>query len=211
MEVRHYFTTPLIFFKNKKLLFDLKKYINQQEISGIESNVAIQLKKNLVESKFDLFSSEETAVVNTKNFIGKSLATVINEFHLETCKYDITFTDSWFHVGKTNSLHETHIHANCSWCGIYYVDIGDEGSGQTSFRNPAYSTYLDAGTRWLDRTMETRIKAENGLLVLFPSYLQHYQSIYTGKKDRIVVAFNAQIAFLSKESNNVRLQRTKWN
>ena len=59
--------------------------------------------------------------------------------------------------------------------------------------------------------METRIKAENGLLVLFPSYLQHYQSIYTGKKNRIVVAFNAQIAILSKESNNVRLQRTKWS
>ena len=59
--------------------------------------------------------------------------------------------------------------------------------------------------------MQAQVKPENGLLILFPSYLQHYQSIYTGKKDRIVVAFNAQIAILSKESNNVRLQRTKWS
>lgn len=208
MEIKHYFTTPLIFFENKKLLSDLKKYIEQQEINGIESNCAPHLKKNLVESKFNLFSNEEIAIVETKNFIAKSLAKVINEFHLETCEYKIKFTDSWFHVGKTNSLHETHIHANCSWCGIYYVEIGDEGSGETSFRNPAYTTYLDAGSRWHDKSMEARIKAENGLLVLFPSYLQHYQAIYTGKKDRIVVAFNAQV---SKKSSSVRLQRTKWS
>ena len=209
MEVRHYFTTPLVFFKNEKLLSELKKYIYKQETNGIESNVATHRKKNLVESKFNLFSSEETAVVETKNFIGTSLSKVINEFHLETCEYKITFTDSWFHVGETNSLHDIHTHGNCSWCGIYYVEIGDEGSGQTAFRNPAYTNYLDLGSRWHDMTMETRIKAENGLLVLFPSYLSHYQSIYTGKKDRIVVAFNAQIS--AKDYSSVKLQRTKWS
>ena len=41
--------------------------------------------------------------------------------------------------------------------------------------------------------MEARIKPEDGLLVLFPSYLQHYQSLYIGAKDRIVIAFNAQV------------------
>ena len=51
------------------------------------------------------------------------------------------------------------------------------------------------GTRWLDDQTEETIEIENGLLILFPSYLEHYQSLYTGKKDRIVVAFNAQVHF----------------
>jgi len=193
MDIKHYFTSPIVFFENKKLLPELKKYIYKQETSGIESNVATHLKKNLTESKFDFFCHDKTIIDRTKYFIGTSLAKVLNEFHSETCQYEIKFVDSWFHIGKTNSLHEPHIHANCSWCGIYYVEAGEKESGQTSFRNPAYSTYLDYGSRWLDIHMQAQVKPENGLLILFPSYLQHHQCLYTGNKDRVVVAFNAQV------------------
>ena len=37
------------------------------------------------------------------------------------------------------------------------------------------------------------IQPEDGKLVLFPSYLNHYQSLYTGDEERIVVAFNSII------------------
>tara|TARA_B100000287_G_scaffold398115_1_gene415254 strand:+ start:6294 stop:6929 length:636 start_codon:yes stop_codon:yes gene_type:complete len=210
MDIKHYFTSPIIFFRNKKLIPDLKEYIYKQESTGINSDVAIHLKKNLIESKFDFFCREDEIINKTKYFIGKSLAKVINEFHSEDCEYKIKFMDSWFHIGKTNSVHEPHIHANCSWCGIYYIETGEEGSGQTSFRNPAYSTYLDYGSRWLDVHMEAQIKPENGLLILFPSYLQHHQSIYTGKKDRIVVAFNAQVWSGDTKQDGVQVKRTKW-
>ena len=35
-----------------------------------------------------------------------------------------------------------------------------------------------------------KVIPENGKLVLFPSYLDHYQSLYTGDKERIVIGFN---------------------
>ena len=38
-----------------------------------------------------------------------------------------------------------------------------------------------------------RVKAEDGKLILFPSFLTHYQSLYEGTKDRIVIAFNASV------------------
>ena len=194
MKLEYYFPFPLASFNNKELLPALKKSIHKQKIKGIESNCAPHLKKNLVESKFDFLNNDDIAIVKTKYFIGESIGTLLNTLHSEDNGYQISFVDSWFHIGKTNSVHEAHIHSNSSWCGIYYVETGDTKSGATHFRNPAYSTYVDAGSRWLKT--ETIIKPENGLLILFPSHLEHYQSLYTGKKNRIVVAFNAQIQFI---------------
>ena len=171
----------------------MKKYIYKQKIHGIESKCATHIKKNLIESKFDLFSKNNIAIEKTKNFVGNSIVELINSLHSENSNYQIKFVDSWFHIGKTNSVHEIHAHGNCSWCGIYFIQSGSKGSGETVFSNPASSSYLDDGNRYLDQQMEARIKPEDGLLVLFPSYLQHYQSLYIGAKDRIVIAFNAQV------------------
>ena len=44
-----------------------------------------------------------------------------------------------------------------------------------------------------------RIKPEDGMLVVFPSYLNHYQALYKGVEDRIVVAFNSTINKLGEE------------
>ena len=193
--VHAHFQTPMAYYSNTDLIGDLKSYIYSLEGKGIESNVAPLVKHNLVESNFDFFNDNSVAIAKTKSFLVRSLTRTLNELHSEDECYQIIFRDSWFHVGKTNSLHEVHRHSQCSWCGIYYVDIGDVGSGQTRFINPNYSAYDDMGTRWLDDQTEETIEIENGLLILFPSYLEHYQSLYTGKKDRIVVAFNAQVHF----------------
>ena len=44
------------------------------------------------------------------------------------------------------------------------------------------------------------IKPKEGLLVLFPSYLAHGQKLYTGEKDRIVVAFNMTVSELPTDA-----------
>lgn len=193
MDINYFFTSPLAFVRNEELLPDLKKYIYKQKVKGIESNCAAQLKKNLVESKFNLFSREDDIILKTRNFIGEELAKLINELNSESCLYNITFSDSWYHIGKRNSVHDVHNHSNCSWCGVYYIQSGDKGSGETCFINPATSTYMDHGLKYLDRQAEFRMEPEDGLLLLFPSYLRHYQSLYTGRKDRIIIGFNSQI------------------
>ena len=51
--------------------------------------------------------------------------------------------------------------------------------------------YVDRGTRWIDETSpKHRALPETGLLTVFPSYLSHYQQLYTGQKDRVMVGFN---------------------
>ena len=62
IELRPHFSTPLALFENKKLIKKLKKYIYAQNVQGIESNVAPQVKRNLKESKFDFLISQEKII-----------------------------------------------------------------------------------------------------------------------------------------------------
>ena len=197
--VHAYFQTPMAYYYNADLIGDLKSYIYSLEGKGIESNVALQVKHNLVESKFDLFSHKNDIVQKTVQWIGECIKETVNYIQMEKHGYYITFNDSWYHITKTNGMHEPHLHPSCSWCGVFYIQSGDEGSGDTVFQNPVKSTYVDRGTQFLNNMSITRVKPKDGMLVLFPSYLIHYQALYTGIQDRVVIAFNSSIADIIRE------------
>ena len=187
------FQVPMAYYENKELNNSLCAYILSKEVEGIESNVAPNIKHNLVESKFNFLNGDAMIVKDTKNWIDGCIKQTINTIQMESIDYDITYKESWYHVTKTNGMHESHIHPGCSWCGIYYLQSGDLGSGETVFENPVKSTYIDRGNLYLNNMSQYRVKPQDGLLVIFPSFLSHYQAMYKGTEDRIVVAFNASI------------------
>ena len=87
----------------------------------------------------------------------------------------------------------------CSWHfhklkdEVFYVQSGDpDWNGETKFSSPITYNYTDLGTSAINEEVASVIP-EDGKLVIFPSYLKHYQSLYTGNQDRIVVAFNSSI------------------
>jgi len=187
------FSTPIITFQNKELLPELKDYLFSLKVDGIDSNIAPLIKNNLKESKFNLFTHENKIIKETELFITSCLKRAINDLKNEDEDYDININESWFHIGKKNSSHDVHIHPNCSWCGVFYVQSGDRDcGGKTIFNNPIQSNFLDYATIIM-REPAVIIQPEDGKLVLFPSYLNHYQSLYTGDEERIVVAFNSII------------------
>ena len=193
------FQTPMAYYYNTDLTDDLKSYIYSLEGKGVESNVAIKIKHNLVESKFDLFSHESDIIQKTTQWIGSCIKETVNHIQMEKYGYHMTFNESWYHITKTNGMHEPHIHPSCSWCGIYYVQSGDDDSGHTVFENPARSTYVDRGTQFLNTMSIVRVKPRDGMLVLFPSYLIHYQALYTETQDRAVIAFNSSVTDIIRE------------
>ena len=189
----------MAYYENKELIDELKKYILSKNSQGIESKIAFGLKTNLIESKFDFFNHDVDIVKSTAYWIGDCLKKTINTIQMETIDYRINFNESWYHITKTNGMHEPHIHPGCSWCGIYYIQSGDNDSGHTVFENPIKSTYIDHGNLFLNNMNIVRIKPEDGMLVVFPSCLNHYQALYEGVEDRIVVAFNSTINKLGEE------------
>ena len=64
------FITSLFEFKNTKIANALKKYILEDPVTGIESNIAPSIKHNLDESPFDLFNdSLNETIIETKKYI----------------------------------------------------------------------------------------------------------------------------------------------
>ena len=189
--VATFFPTPMSFFENKNLLSGIKKEILSREVEGIESGVAKNIKHNLTESNFEFLDKDLHILNDMKAWIYECLKKTINSIQQEKVDYKTSMAGSWYHITKTNGLHEPHYHANCSWCGIYYVQAGDDDdSGDTVFRSPIQSSYIDSGSKYLDIMSNLRIKPRDGMLVLFPSFLTHYQALYKGSEDRIVIVFN---------------------
>ena len=181
--VQSVFPTPMAYYYNTEIIDDLKSYIMSLETKGIESKVAVKIKHNLIESDFNLFHHDNDIIKKTSQWVGNCVAETIN------------------HITKTNGMHEPHIHPRCSWCGIYYIKSGNDDSGHTVFENPTRSTYVDRGNLYLNNISTVRIKPRDGMLVLFPSYLSHYQAMYKGTEDRIVIAFNSSITDIIREED----------
>lgn len=113
----------------------------------------------------------------------------------------------WFQIQNGMAFHDVHTHGNCSWSGVYYVQVDDtisrvnhadmgEVNGVTRFYGP-YSqwqagAHMDIGNVYLQKN-SLDIYPEEGKLILFPSFLPHMAMPYIGEKDRIIISFNVQI------------------
>ena len=157
------------------------------------------------ESEFDLFTHPEPEIQQLARFCDESVRRMV----INTTKQPIpqgtefvTLYESWFHVTGFGGYHGIHDHGNCSWCGCYYVDEGDvdlskyPNSGVTKYYDPRragnffYEGRFDPG---LELERPVLITPENGMLLLFPNYIQHEQTPYFGQKERVVVAFNCKV------------------
>ena len=113
----------------------------------------------------------------------------------------------WFQIQNGTASHDIHTHGNCSWSGVYYVQIDTleqrcqhpqlkNLNGATRFYSPLFpllgGAHMDMGNAFMQQaTLDLTPSA--GELVLFPAFLQHKAMPYAGSSDRIVVSFNAQI------------------
>ena len=113
----------------------------------------------------------------------------------------------WFQIQNGAAFHDVHTHGNCSWSGVYCVQVDPPQqraahplfgvyNGATRFYSPMFpllgGAYIDMGNAWLQNaTLDFSL--QEGDLVLFPSLLAHKAMPYAGARDRIIVSSNAQI------------------
>ena len=115
----------------------------------------------------------------------------------------INLSGIWFQITNEYNFHEVHVHGNCSWSGVYYVQSGNAGSKEPGFPNGITRFYghhldiqggghLDLGSFYLQDASHD-VLPEDGKLVVFPSHVKHMPFPYVGDKDRIIVSFHAQV------------------
>ena len=113
----------------------------------------------------------------------------------------------WFQVANQGRHHDVHTHGNCSWSGVYCVQVDPPEkrathrvlgatNGITRFYGPHFNhlggAHMDFGNAYL-QAAHVDIEPVPGQLVVFPSWLAHQAMPYDGEADRIIVSFNASV------------------
>lgn len=101
---------------------------------------------------------------------------------------------AWANVNMAGHSNETHNHPHCAWSGVYYVDVGTDtahpsDTGLIHFSDPRGGAGMMPDYFGVFGTSR-EIKPENGLMVLFPSWLAHGVRPHQGDGERVSVAFN---------------------
>ncbi len=103
--------------------------------------------------------------------------------------------DAWANVGRRGSYNAVHNHPNCLWSGIYYVSAGqpDQDGGAQNGKLELLDPRVGANMMYIKGTrLENRFIVDPlpGLMVMFPSWLNHVVHPFAGEGERISVAFN---------------------
>jgi uncharacterized protein (TIGR02466 family) len=119
----------------------------------------------------------------------------------------IAIPSIWFQISQMGSHHDIHTHGNCSWSGVYCVQVDNapkrhankvfgQLNGVTRFYGPHFTQQagasMDFGNAYL-QSGHIDIQPLPGQLVVFPSWLAHQAMPYAGEQDRIIVSFNARV------------------
>lgn len=114
---------------------------------------------------------------------------------------------AWFQIQNRFGFHDIHNHGNCSWSGVYYVQLDPAHqrqqhsalgaqNGITRFYaqhlNLLGGAHMDMGNAYLQQPTFD-VTPEEGVLVVFPSWLLHKAMPYDGERDRVIISFNAQV------------------
>jgi uncharacterized protein (TIGR02466 family) len=107
----------------------------------------------------------------------------------------------WANVNESGDYNTIHCHAGGVWSGVYYVDKGVSDpahphSGVLSFKSPTMAALATNNLSVPEPLMrlfpqEYLIQPQNGLLLIFPSWLEHQVYPYFGTKPRISISWDA--------------------
>lgn len=111
----------------------------------------------------------------------------------------------WANINRCGEANEFHTHPGAFWSGCYYVDdggIGEDPSlgGGFEVQDPRgvapamYAPMLTfAGPGGPSLGASYTLRPHSGMLILFPSWLQHAARPYRGQNMRISIAFNLSV------------------
>lgn len=166
-----------------------------ERILAEESRGASQVKSNQGgwQSPTDVFGWGGEAVAQLKRIATKAVEAATARLPLPSpMRLEIRLS-SWAAVNRRGHYNTAHVHPMATWSGIYYVDPGDEPAdstgGSLEFLHPVTAAAMTFFPGLLPSARVVRPEA--GMVIVFPSYLQHAVRLYHGERPRICVPFNA--------------------
>ncbi|PCJ22724.1 MAG: hypothetical protein COA96_13560 [SAR86 cluster bacterium] len=197
------FTTPIMIFdtlisdsaiNNRLKELALEKYENTENI--MRSN------KKGWESAQDFHTWDDDAVRTLRKAMHNVfLQLSAHETKMKVTEFEMAFRESALvNVGKRGAYHVPHIHRNCSWSAVYYIDVptkDEDRAGELELLDPRTNPIITGITK---RKSAISITPKTGMAVCFPSWLEHWVHPWNSDEARISVAWNITITSLKKKS-----------
>jgi uncharacterized protein (TIGR02466 family) len=112
----------------------------------------------------------------------------------------LTVTGCWVNVLAPGKGHRAHSHPNNFLSGVYYVKT-QAGADTVNFHDPRPQTRIvrpPVTELTADNTDQVVVKVNDGVLLLFPAWLEHSVDENRSSEERISVSFNVMFAGYSE-------------
>ncbi|MGV6821003.1 MAG: TIGR02466 family protein [Parvularcula sp.] len=106
--------------------------------------------------------------------------------------HDLVLNEMWLNQTGPGDYNSPHVHPNSFLSGVYYVKV-PEGGGNIEFSDPAPARTVSLYPRKKDNihaSPKIVYGVRTGMLLVFPSWLQHGVLPNQSNKPRISISFN---------------------
>ena len=190
-----FFSTPVWVTKiedykqtNEEMFKYIKKLQSEDEKGIVKSNV-----KGWHSKDFDM---ENEAPKNFIKLISANIHQVFKDMDWDLQKQKIKIPSMWAIINKDGANNARHHHGNSDISAAYYIRA-PKNCGEIVFYDPrpapVFSHPLCNKPNLLN-AMVNSVNPVEGLLVMFPSYLDHSVNPNLSKEERIVISFNIKLA-----------------
>ncbi len=138
--------------------------------------------------------------------IVRSAATGVMAF-LRLAHTPLVITGCWANISAPGATHKPHTHPNNYLSGVYCLQA-DEGARQITFDDPRpQSNIMSPVVRetTAENAGQIHLGVQEGMLVLFPAWLQHSVPENRSSRDRISIACNVMFTRYGEE-----MSAPKW-
>ena len=195
---------PNLFFPTPVWTLQLNNYkkVNEEMYTFIKSN---QIKDEKGINKSNVkgwhskdFNLQEKEPKNFINFVSPYIEKVIIDMNWDREKQSVKISNMWSIINTGGSKNSRHQHGNSTISAAYYVRA-PENCGDIVFYDPrpaAVYSYPSALRPNLLNAQVNGINPKEGVLILFPSYVDHSVNENLSNDERIVISFNITIRML---------------
>lgn len=165
---------------------------NQYSLSVCEKAFLVNLpsKRNAGNSRStDSYVLESEQLSGLKTWIDRAVQEYFQRIFTPISSVKVKIIQSWVNFSAENQYHHAHSHKNSFISGVFYIQ-SSEGDvihflreARDAFHIPSRSNNEFNSDYWW-------VPAEQGTLLLFPSWLQHRVPAVKTKQQRISMSFN---------------------
>ncbi len=141
-------------------------------------------------------SSDNNYILNSSEFknLKQELDEIVKDYFKKIISIDEKaspyITQSWLNWTSENEFHHRHSHSNSIVSGVLYIDVDEKQDKINFFKDEKSQIYIREKEPNIFNTNNVSLVVKNGLVVLFPSYLDHAVDVKQGNNVRVSLAFN---------------------